>query len=170
MLFIAQILSIVGSLLVWIPFIGNLPVIVAAALEIAGIYKAGGDDKNYRGALVFAFAVLVVSVISGALGESVISGVLEAGNEVLSLLLVYSVCGTTSSLLRSIGQDAISGRGNTVIKIYAGCTVVFLVCRVLSVVPIINLAAGVMSAAASIVEVVGYVMFLLFLYDSSKVL
>lgn len=170
LLFIAQILSIVGALLLWLPLVGTLLVIAGVVLELVGIYKAGEDDENYRGALVFAIALLVFEVIGGFVPEGVLSGLVEVVSGVLSLLVVFSVCNTTSNLLHSVGSEALSQRGGTVIKIYAVCTVVSIVCRVLGVIPIINIAAGLVSIVAAIVQVVGYVMYLLFLYDSSKAL
>ena len=51
LMFIGQILTIVGALLIWVPIVGPLIGIAGTALELVGIYKAGEDDENYRGAL-----------------------------------------------------------------------------------------------------------------------
>ena len=80
------------------------------------------------------------------------------------------MCSTTSNLLHGLGQEALSQRGALVVKIYAVCTAVAVVCAVLSFVPIINIAAALGSAIASLAEIAGYVMYLLFLNSSSKAL
>lgn len=170
LLFISQILVIVGSLLLWVPFVGSLLAVAAAVLEILGIYKAGADDENYRGALLFAAAVLVVGVISGFVKSGFLANLLDVVSSILTLLMVYSVCNTTSNLLHSVGDEVLSERGQTVIKIFAVCTVVSIVCRVLGVIPIINIAAVLVSIVAAIALVVGYVMYLVFLDGSSKAL
>lgn len=169
LMFIGQILMIVGVLLVWVPFVGALLLIAAPFVELLGIYRAG-DDDNYRAALGFAVVAVVINLIVGFLSEGFLSSILDVAAEVVGLLMMFSVCNTTSNLLHSIGQEALSRRGGTVIKIYAACTAVSIVCSVLGIIPIINIAAGLVSAVAGIVQIIGYVMYLLFLHDSSRAL
>lgn len=170
LMFVGQILMIVGVLLVWVPIVGGLLLIAAPFVELVGIYRAGEDDDNYRVALGFAVLSVVINLISGFLSEGLLSSIVDVASEVVGLLMVFCVCSTTSNLLHSIGQEALSQRGGTVAKIYTACTAVSIVCRVLSVVPLINIAAGLASAVAGIVQIVGYVMYLLFLKDSSRAL
>ncbi len=170
LMFLGQILAIAGFLLFWVPLVGFLLVLACPALELAGIYKAGADDENYRGALVFAAIILALGVVEGLLKPGLLSTLLDMGGSVLSLLLVYCVCTTTSNLLHSIGQEALSQRGNTVIKIMAGCTLVSLVCQALGFIPIINIAAALVSGIAGLVMTAGSVLYLMFLYGSCRVL
>lgn len=170
LMFLGQILMIVGVLLAWVPLVGALLIIAAPVVELVGVYKAGDDDENYRGALVFVALVLMVNFISGFKGEGLLGSLLDMASEVLSLLVVFSVCNTTSNLLHSIGQEELSQRGGTVIKIYTACTAISIVCGVLSIIPIINIAAALVAGISGLVSVVGYVMYLLFLNSSSRVL
>lgn len=170
LMFFGQILMIAGALLFWVPLVGFLMVLAAPVLEIIGIYKAGMDDENYRGVLVFVVLGLAANLISGLVGDGFLGFLLGAVSEILSLLMVYGVCNTTSNLLHSIGQEELSQRGTSVIKIYAACTVISIVCQVLGVIPIINIAAALVNGISGLVMVVGYVMYLLFLNGSGKVL
>lgn len=170
LMFIGQILMIAGVLLAWVPFVGFLLLIAAPFVELLGIYRAGDDDDNYRGALVFAVLALVINLISGFLSEGFLSSILDMASEVVGLLMVFSVCNTTSNLLHSIGQESLSQRGATVVKIYTACTAVSIVCQVLGIIPIINIAAALVAGVSSLIMLVGYVMYLTFLYGSSKVL
>lgn len=170
LMFIGQILVIAGVLLFWVPLVGFLMVLAAPVLEIIGIYKAGEDDENYRGVLVFVALGLAANLISGLVGDGFLDFLLGAVSEILSLLMVYGVCSTTSNLLHSIGREDLSQRGTSVIKIYAACTVISIVCQALGFIPIINIAAALVLAVSSIVQLVGYVMYLLFLNGSGKAL
>lgn len=170
LMFLGQILMIVGVLLAWVPLVGALLIIAAPVVELVGVYKAGDDDENYRGALVFVALVLMVNFISGFKGEGFLGSILDMVSEVLNLMVVFSVCNTTSNLLHSIGQEELSQRGGTVIKIYTACTAISIVCGVLGIIPIINIAAALVAGISGLVMVVGYVMYLLFLNGSSKVL
>ena len=174
LMFIGQILAIVSVVLLWVPFVGALLSLAAIVAVLAGIYKAGMDDENYRGALAFAAVNLLISLVFSVLQVMQISGlladVLDVASDILSLLMVYVVCNTTSNLLHSLGNETLSQRGQTIIKIYAVCTVISIVCRVLGIIPIINIAAKLVSVVAALVQLVGGIMFILFLYSSSKVL
>ena len=170
LMFVGQILMIVGVLLAWVPLVGALLIIAAPIVELVGVYKAGADDENYRGTLVFVALVLMVNFISGFKGEGFLGSILDMVSEVLNLMVVFSVCSTTSNLLHSIGQEALSQRGGTVTKIYTACTAISIVCGVLGIIPIINIAAALVNGISGLVMVVGYVMYLLFLNSSSKVL
>ena len=119
---------------------------------------------------MFAAIILALGVVEGLLKPGLLSTLLDMGGSVLSLLLVYCVCTTTSNLLHSIGQEALSQRGNTVIKIMAGCTLVSLVCQALGFIPIINIAAALVSGIAGLVMTAGSVLYLMFLYGSCRVL
>jgi len=170
LMFIGQILMIAGVLLAWVPLVGALLITASPVAELAGIYTAGSDDENYRGALVFAVLVLVVNLFSGFFSAGFLRGLLDIAAEVLNLLMMFTVCSTTCNLLRSVGEEALSQRGETVIKIYTACTAISIVCGVLSIIPIINIAAGLVSGVSAIVMLVGYVMYLLFLHGSGKAL
>lgn len=170
LMFIGRMLAIASLLLFWVPIVGIVLMLAPLVLELIGIYKAGYDDENYRGALVFAVLVLAVNLVSGLLGEGILSSVLDMASSVLNLLMVYGVCNTTSNLLHSIGQESLSQRGGTIVKLYTGCVAVSVVCQALGLIPIINIAAALVSGIAGLVLVVGYVLYLLFLYSSSRVL
>ena len=113
---------------------------------------------------------VVVNVMIGFLEPGILASLLNVAVTVLNLLAVIQVCTTTSNLLHSVGNDVLSQRGSTVIKLYVVCAVVGLACSVLGVIPIVNIVAGLVSIVAAIAQLVGYVLYLMFLYSSSKAL
>lgn len=170
LMFTGQILVLVGLVLIWVPFVGSLLAIAGMAVELAGLYRAGNDDEGYRTALIFVAVNLVVNLAAGFVGEGILNSVLSLVGDVLSLLAVVQVCTTTSLLLHSVGNEPLSRRGSTVIKLYVACTAVSIVCSILSVVPIVNILAGLVSIVAAVAQLVGYVLYLMFLYGSSRAL
>lgn len=170
LMFIGQILMLVGLALVWVPLLGSLLAIAGMVVEMVGLYKAGNDDQGYRTALIFVAVALVVDLVAGFLGEGILNSILSLVTEVLSLMVVVQVCTTTSLLLHSVGNEKLGQRGGTVMKLYVVCTAVSIVCGVLGVIPIVNILAGLVTAVAAIAQVVGYVLYLTFLYGSSKAL
>lgn len=183
LMFYAQLLSIVGSIVVGVGavmavaglgvvlILGSILVIAALVVNILGLYKAGDDDAAYRSALVFAIAGLAVSVINLFLSSVPFVGtLLSLVSTVLNFLVVKTVCETTGNLLHSKGNDALAERGATVAKIYFICTVISVVCTVLGIIPIINVLSGLVSIVSSIVLLVAYIMYLTFLNGSSNCL
>ena len=170
LMFIGQILMLVGLVLIWVPLLGSLLTIAGGVVEIVGLYRAGNDDQGYRTAMIFQLIGVVVNVVAGFLDEGILNSILSLASDVLGLMVVVQVCTTTGLLLHSVGNEALSQRGSTVIKLYVACTVVSIVCGVLSVIPVVNIVAGLVSVVAAIAQVVGYVLYLMFLYGSSKAL
>lgn len=170
LVFTGQLLMLVGLVLIWVPLLGSLLAIAGGVVELVGLYKAGNDDQGYRTALIFVAVGIVVNLVAGFIGEGFLNSVLSVAGEVLDLLAVVQVCTTTSLLLHSVGNEPLSRRGSTVMKLYVACTAVSIVCGILSVVPIVNILAGLVSVVAAIALVVGYVLYLMFLYGSSKAL
>ena len=189
LMFWGQILSIVGALVTGlgavlavadvmtggsgglgaVAILGLLVVIAAYVLNILGLYKAGDDDAAYRGALMFAVAALVVSVLSTFLGSvPIVVTLLSIIGTVLNFLVVKTVCETTGNLLHSKGNDGLAERGATVAKIYFICTIISVVCTVLGIIPVINILSSLVSGISGIVSLVGYIMYLTFLNGGSN--
>ncbi len=167
-MFIAEILAIVSIPLVFI-LIGGLTALAATVLNLVGLYTATHDDAGYFPALYAEIASLVISVLSNAFHNGILTAVLSVVAEVLGLFIVYQVITTTLNLLGS-RNGTLEQRGNTVIKVYFGCTVISVVCAVLAIIPILNIIALAVGAVSEIVMVVGYVFYLMFLYGASKAL
>ncbi len=167
-MFIAEILTLVSVPLMAI-FIGSLTALAATVLNLVGLYTATHDDAGYFPALYAAIASLVVSVLSNAFRNRILTTVLSVISVVLGLFIVYQVITTSLNLLDG-RNGTLALRGGYVIKIYVVCTLVVIVCMVLSVIPIVDILAAVVSIVAAIAMVVGYVFYLMFLYGASKAL
>lgn len=187
MMLIAQILNIVGSVVIvlgliltvvtigilfFIPLLGSLLVFAGGIVGLMGLFKASADDEGYRGALVFAGINVVVSALSGTLGEnsSILHTLLLIVSSILTFLVVNTVCQTTGNLLHSMGKDDLAERGGTVSKLYLICTAVTVVCTLVGAIPVLGVLAGVVSFGSSIVSLVGYVLYLGFLYSGGRAL
>ena len=167
-MFIAQILTLISVPLMAIA-IGGLTALAATVLNLVGLYTATHDDAGYFPALYAEIANLVISVLSNAFHNGILTAVLSVVSEALCLFIVYQVITTTLNLLDG-RNGTLALRGGYVIRIYMVCTLVAVVCMVLSVIPIVDILAAVVSLVAAIAMVVGYVFYLMFLYGASKAL
>ncbi len=171
LLFYAQILIIVGTLLSLVPIVGSLIALIGGILNLVGLNRAGQDDEGYRTAFILSIVSIAVNVLSSFAGsEGILASLLSIVSTLLSLGIIYFVCITTSNLLHSVGAEALSQRGITVWKINLICTVVSVALIVRMFVPVLNVLAAMGAIAVAIAEIVGYVLYMMFLSGSYKAL
>lgn len=157
-----------GSLLSLVPIVGGLLSIIGVACTIYGYLTAAKSDTGYMNAVFCAGGMLVVAVIdvlTGLLFNSLLSAIIVA----LSLAAVYFMCQTTGQLLESTHPD-LTIRARMLWKLYLVCTVVRVVCLILSAIPLIGLLAGALGWVVSIVGLIASILYMVFLYKAQKAL
>lgn len=157
-MFYGQILAILGI----IPLVGWIASIVGLVLFLVGLRQAAGADEGYRAAFYVEIAILALSVLNLFLG------VLGIFTSVLSLVSVYLVCNTTSSLLSAKGDLAAAAWGQLVWKIYVVCAVVSIICSILILFPLLSALGLVIVVPNAIASLAGSILYMIFLYRASK--
>ena len=157
-MFYGQILTILGI----IPLVGWIVAIAGLVLFLVGLHEAARADEGYRAAFYVEIAILALSLLNlflGALGIFI---------SALSLVSVYLVCNTTSSLLSAKGDLTAAARGRLVWKIYVVCAAVSIVCSILLLFPLLNVLGLVIIVPNAIASLVGSILYLMFLYQASN--
>ena len=170
MMFWAEIISIACVVLLIIPFVNLLAaiaVIAASIVSMVGLYKAGNDAPGYRTAFWLTVLQLVVNLFKNA--DGIFGGVISIVGAIVALAIVYYVCITTAELLTSIGNQEIAEQGN-IWKTYLVCTVVEIVCVLVSWIPVVNILAVIAALVSAIAMLVAGIMYLIFLYKSYQAL
>ena len=168
----SQVLALIASVLMIIPIlniIASIALIVSLVLYMVGLNEAGRDDENYKTAFTLIIAQLVISVLNAIIGGVIFS----LANEALTLAVLYFVCITTNRLLKNIGaEERIIDRGVVVWKINVICTIVEAVCTLLMLIPSgsLQLLATLISLLAAIAEIVGTILYIMYLRDATNVL
>ena len=170
LMFYGEILTIIAPLFLLVPWVGTILILIGGVLSLVGLNQAGSDDAGYRTAFVLTIVNLVLSIVVLFVGDGFLATLIGLCSSVLSLLIVYYVCITTANLLHSIGEENLSSRGRTVWMINLICTVVGVVISLLMYIPILNVLAMAASIIMVIVQLIGYILYLMFLYGSCKVL
>lgn len=178
LIFLSYLLTLaaplVAPLTARVPLLDLLLSLAIMALLLAGLFRAGRDHGRYRGGLLFAALSFLLGLVSGFLSEDQLAGpagvLLDMVSLLLGLLMVYAVCGATSGLLRGADCEELSRRGILVLRIYAVCTAVTIVCQLLRAAAPVYLFAGLANAIANLVQFVNTILLMLFLYQSSKAL
>ncbi len=170
-LFMAQIISIIATVLTRIPslsvisMIGN---ILCLILSVVGLYEASMDHSGFRTALIFSVVNIIISLFTS--GGGWLSTIMTIVSSILSLASLYYVCHTASYLLRNLGEHTIAANGDTVWNINLTCTVAAVICAILAVVPLINILAALASVIIVVVSLVAGIMYMIFLNNCSKAL
>ena len=177
-LYQAKLVGLISIVLVIVPIVQVLAVaamLIAGFLALVGLAQCRKDDKGYRIAFNMIIASLVtdlstnlVSAYAGTEGFAGICGnILSIATDVLSLASLYFVCITTNRLLKeTAAAENLIDRGIVV------CTVILLVCYLLQMIPgnIAAIIAGYLAIFALIAQIVGNVLYILYLHNAYRAL
>ena len=180
----ARLVGLISIVLVIVPIVQVLAVaamLIAGFLALVGLARCRKDDKGYRIAFNMIIASLVtdlstnlVSAYAGTEGFAGICGnILSIATDVLSLASLYFVCITTNRLLKeTAAAENLIDRGIVVWKLNVVCTVILLVCYLLQMIPgnIAAIIAGYLAIFALIAQIVGNVLYILYLHNAYRAL
>lgn len=183
-LYQAKLVGLISIVLVIVPIVQVLAVaamLIAGFLALVGLAQCRKDDKGYRIAFNMIIASLVtdlstnlVSAYAGTEGFAGICGnILSIATDVLSLASLYFVCITTNRLLKeTAAAENLIDRGIVVWKLNVVCTVILLVCYLLQMIPgnIAAIIAGYLAIFALIAQIVGNVLYILYLHNAYRTL
>lgn len=170
LMFYGEILTIIGVILTII-LIGPVIILVGSILILVGLYRARGDDEGYNTAFMLSIINIVLGIISIFFWEGgLMSNLLDIITTIISLAVTYFVCITTANLLHSVGAVETEQRGRTVWNIYLVSNIIAVVLDLLLFIPLLNVLAVIGMLVAAIAQLVGCVMYLMFLNSSYKLL
>ena len=183
-LYQARLVGLISIVLVIVPIVQVLAVaamLVAAFLALVGLTQCRKDDKGYRiafnmiiASLVTNLATNLVSAYAGTEGFAGICGnILSIATDVLSLASLYFVCITTNRLLKEVAAaEKLIDRGIVVWKLNVVWAIILLVCYLLQMIPgnIAAIIAGYLAIFALIAQIVGSVLYILYLHNAYRAL
>lgn len=134
----SQIVGLIATVLLFIPLINILAaaaLLVVFVLYMVGLNQCAKQDDGYR----TAFTLVIINLVVNLLGNFIpgaISTILSLVGDVLTLATLYFVCITTNRLLENLrAPQSTIDRGVVVWKINVICTIVAVVCTLLSMIP-----------------------------------
>ena len=183
-LYQARLVGLISIVLVIVPIVQVLAVaamLVAAFLALVGLAQCRKDDKGYRiafnmiiASLVTNLATNLVSAYAGTEGFAGICGnILSIATDILSLASLYFVCITTNRLLKEVAAaEKLIDRGIVVWKLNVVWAIILLVCYLLQMIPgnIAAIIAGYLAIFALIAQIVGSVLYILYLHNAYRAL
>lgn len=163
---LAQILG----LLAVIPLVGPFVALAGEVIQILGIYVLSRRDIGYRMAFVGTILALVMDLLTLFVEEETgLYSLLRMVSAVANFLVVYNICTNTSRILRGI-DPVLAEKALRIIRIYTVGTVVIVLSMMVVWIPVLNVLAAVAMVIAAIAMLVSGIMYMIFLWNSQKVL
>lgn len=157
--------------LAFIPVLGLVATLAAGAFSIYGFYTLSKLHEGYR----TAFLIIIVNFILQLFNMLFVSetGFLATAcgfiSMFFSVMVIYYVCSTTSELLQGWDNE-VARLGENVWRGIMFSTAVYMVCTVLSMIPLIGILVMIVAAVVGIAQIVINILYLIFLWRSQKVL
>ena len=187
MIFFAQILSIIGAVVTVMitmsgalslslgtmvsgAVIGGIICIVASLIQIGGIIIAKKDELTggYDKVFILTIVNIVLSFISMFLEKGTLESVISLVSNIITYVIFYYMCTTTSTLLRDVGDRENASRGDSVWNLTKICLIITGICVVLLFIPFINLLASLALIVVAVMAIVANILYLIFIYRSAN--
>ena len=168
LLFLSIVLSIIAPPLT-ILGIGLIVSVVSIVLQLVALFIASQDDSGYRNAFLASIVNLALNLVcSNFLQQgSTLYTAVSSVSSLIGLYMTYQVITVTVRLLLD-KAPSVAAQGQGVAKLYVTCFAINFVCSFAEQAPVIGEYAHVISIFASLVQLVGYVMFLVFLFRAGR--
>lgn len=173
-MFIAEVGTIVCTVLMFIPIVNILAAIGALVfmiISLLGLNAAGQDIEGCKTAFTFTIVNLIVNVLSSFLKNvAVIGTILSIAQGIISLLIIYYVCTSVSEVMNKTGHADVAQQGDTIWKINLVCYIVEIAITVLALIPVLDILAGIAGVVIGIVSLVAGILYMIFLNKSAQAL
>ncbi len=158
------------SLLIFIPYLGILAMLAVFGLTMYGFYIAAKVYMGYHKALMMQLIYCIAALLASLfIKEGTLNTLLYYASQILGAVVIWLVCTTTGRLLE--GESAeLAQRANTIAKVAMICMIVIICCDIIMVIPLLNIVVGVCRMVAEIVYWAMTILYLVFLWQSQKLL
>lgn len=171
--FICQIGSLFCILLMLIPLI-NLLVPIASCVflifGLMGLNETGKDIKGCKTAFYLTIAQLVLEVLSSSLGTGIIETLLSTAISITDFFALYFVCSSVAKVLRTRSCEDIAAQGEMIWKINLAFYIGKIIVSMLTFLPILEAFVFPIQIIMVIASLAAGILYITFLYKSSKVL
>lgn len=174
-MFVAEIGAIICSVVMLIPvvgtIVGGIGNLVFSVLLLVGLNCAGKDIAGCKTAFTLSIVNIVLSLLAVILSRiAALNSLISIASSVISFLIIYYVCSSVAEALCEVGEKEIAESGEKVYKINFFCYVASIVIGILAWIPFLAAIAGILAMVVGVALIVAGVLYLVFLYKSSKAL
>lgn len=173
-MYIAQIGSIVSAIITVLfsqsfvlSIIGALATLVFAIIYLIGLNTAGKDIDGCKTAFIITIINIIVSVVGLITGQK---GFTDLLGYIFNILVVYNVCTSVATILRTEGKEYLAEKGQTAWIMFLVADLIEIVCYLLAFVRSLYALAFILILVSLIVLIVSSIIYIGFLKNSSEAL
>ena len=151
-----------------VALVGSVLIIVGYIINLVGLHQAGKDEKRYfKPAFIIAIVTLILAIVAGLFSDNAtLQSVVSLISRVAEMFVIIFTIAGIGELANKLNRPQIASFGNKVL-------ILILVAQILAVIANMigsgNAAAG-MSIAGSILAIVSYIAFLVYLSRGKNML
>ena len=177
-MFIAQIGILICTVLLAVPVIkaiAGIAALVFTIIGIVGLYTAGKEIEGCKTAFICMIVGFIISIIGGILSlipvvGATISSIVQVVGNLINLLITYYVCKSVGAVMNQAGHSEIAANGEMVWKISAVCYAIGIILSLLAIIPGLSGVTTILTLGVTIATLVAEILYMIFLYKSSKAL
>lgn len=151
-----------------VALVGSVLIIVGYIINLVGLHQAGKDEKRYfKPAFIIAIVTLILAIVAGLFSDNAsLQSVVSLISRIAEMFVIIFTIAGIGELANKLNRPQIASFGNKVL-------ILILVAQILAVIANMigsgNAAAG-MSIAGSILAIVSYIAFLVYLSRGKNML
>lgn len=172
LLFLAQLATIVGSVMDVYSLVGRVFTLVGFLVSVVALVVARDTHPAFRRALIPAAAGAVLSLASCffVAGDAFLAGVLPVLSAIAGLLTMSLVCAAATGLLSGLGEDSRAKYGRILGKAAGICAALVAVAVVGSFIPALSVLVVVAVFGSSFIVLLAGIIYILFLLSAASTL
>lgn len=149
---------------------GGIIAIIAFIIEIIGLNAGGKDEQNFKTALSFAVAGIVVQALASFVSAELVQKFANTFVPVAKVMLIYYVVEAIRSLAKKMGDSAMVQKGKSVITIVYVTFGVQILAEVLGQFVVTGKAAEVIELVGYVLAIAQFIVYLSYLSKAKKML
>lgn len=171
--FICQIGSLICTVLMIIPLINFLVPIASCVFLIFGLIglnEAGKDIEGCKTAFYLTITQLVIAVLLNFLDAGITKTILSTAISITDFFALYFVCSSVAKVLRARSYEDIAAKGEMIWKINLAFYIGKIIVSLLTFLPLLEVLVFPIQIIMVVASLAAGILYITFLYKSSKVL
>ena len=149
---------------------GGVLAIIALILQIVGLNAGGKDEPQFKTALSFAVAGIVVQALASFVPAEIVQKFADTFVPLAQVLLIYYVIAAIRSLAEKLDDSELVRKARSVIIVVFVTFGVQILAKVFSKFVLTGKVAGVIEIVGLVLEIVQFIVYLSYLSKAKKML
>lgn len=141
-------------------------------MMILGVNKAKADEDAFKTAFIAIFVALIAGVVASFISQKTINGILTIVSDVAELMITIYIIEGIRNLARKLERKDMDEKGNNLFKMIIAMYALVIIARIILAIfgSKSEVVAAILVVGAGVVEVVQYILYLVYLKKAKEML